>query len=183
MVSKLHIRIYKHHIVQQDTWLWSVCHLYPVFIVHWNKIHVCYWNKVHAGLLDRSSGWHLKLITKCSSQDTPHFLEGRAYLGRGQCCRERVVTYGHGLLRVVHVHLKRKRKKKELLSHWYGFWHLDAWMSHYFFHFSPLHVQMLQLLLQQVRLVRTFWRKQLHLQRKKCKYEGSQGAGGWTLDF
>ncbi len=47
----------------------------------------------------------VKQFIDCLSQDTPHFLEGRTHLGTGQCRREGVVTDGHSLLRVVHIHL------------------------------------------------------------------------------
>lgn len=42
------------------------------------------------------------------SQDTPDFFKSRANLCTGQCRRERVVTDGHGLLCVVHIHLKKE---------------------------------------------------------------------------
>lgn len=48
------------------------------------------------------------------SQDTPHFFEGRTYLGTGQCCREGVITDGYGLLCVVHIHLKTQRSASHI---------------------------------------------------------------------
>lgn len=73
------------------------------------------------------SGQHQKCIESLS-QDTPHFLEGRAHLGTGQCRREGVVTDGYSLFCVVHIHLiKTKRSVTDI-------WSLKRWIS---YHLEP----------------------------------------------
>lgn len=110
----------------------------PIFLFYPFLVH----SKVHLESSEDSSSPLHPLL-----QDTPNFLKGRTHFSTGQRRREGVVTDGHCLLCVVHIHLIKAEVSDTYFTHT-----KKSKSATSCDHFSPLRVQMLRSPLQLVPL-------------------------------